>query len=125
MEPASAIGIVGVVHDRSCNFRDLRSGATHADPRRSGVTTANIVIKMTNCHSEEPAEGSRETIERELNRETASKSYPPSPGDTAKPGTPGTGEDVCETCHGTGKADGASCPACDGTGRVVRGIGGG
>ncbi len=47
------------------------------------------------------------------------------PGDEAKPGTPGTGEDVCPECNGKGKtARGDKCPSCDGTGKIVRGIGG-
>lgn len=48
-----------------------------------------------------------------------------SPGDEAPPGTPGTGEDICPDCKGTGKsASGQTCPNCEGSGRVVRGIGG-
>jgi RecJ-like exonuclease len=48
------------------------------------------------------------------------------PGDEAEPGTPGAGEDLCETCGGSGKLDdGKTCPECEGTGRVMRGIGGG
>ena len=48
------------------------------------------------------------------------------PGDEAQPGAAGTGEDLCEECGGRGKrADGSPCPNCQGTGRVVRGIGGG
>lgn len=48
------------------------------------------------------------------------------PGDEAKPGTPGAGEDVCEACSGTGRlSDGKPCPECGGSGRVMRGIGGG
>ena len=48
------------------------------------------------------------------------------PGDEAPPGTPGTGEDICPTCSGTGKKkDGAACPTCEGTGRITQGIGGG
>ena len=47
------------------------------------------------------------------------------PGDEALAGTPGTGEDLCEECGGTGiRKDGARCPNCEGTGRVTRGIGG-
>jgi len=55
------------------------------------------------------------------------------PEDDPEPGAPGTGEDVCPECHGAGKktdpetcaqAD-APCPRCDGTGRIVEGIGGG
>jgi hypothetical protein len=48
------------------------------------------------------------------------------PGDEAKPGTPGTAEDICDGCSGSGKlADGTECPECGGSGRVIRGIGGG
>jgi DnaJ-class molecular chaperone len=48
------------------------------------------------------------------------------PGDEAAPGTPGTGEDLCLECNGTGKLqDGKECPTCGGTGKVIRAIGGG
>jgi RecJ-like exonuclease len=46
------------------------------------------------------------------------------PGDEAPPGTAGTGEDVCPTCNSSGEVDGEKCANCDGTGRVVTGIGG-
>lgn len=46
------------------------------------------------------------------------------PGDEAEPGTPGTGEDSCRACHGTGRRDnGEPCPECGGTGKVVVNIG--
>ncbi len=48
----------------------------------------------------------------------------PAPGDEARPGTPGTGEDICPTCGGDGRTDDAECPECEGTGRIIRGIGG-
>lgn len=53
------------------------------------------------------------------------------PEDDPAPGAPGTGEDVCPECHGSGESRNASsgeivpCPRCDGTGRIVEGIGGG
>ena len=47
------------------------------------------------------------------------------PGDEAKPGTPGTGENVCPACRGKGKLNDAPCPECGGTGVVIEGIGGG
>jgi len=47
------------------------------------------------------------------------------PGDEAAPGTPGTGEDLCPVCGGSGKKNGADCPECEGTGRITQGIGGG
>lgn len=49
---------------------------------------------------------------------------PMSPGDDAPPGTPGTGEDVCPRCGGSGRDGGTPCPDCGGTGKVTRGIGG-
>jgi DnaJ-class molecular chaperone len=47
------------------------------------------------------------------------------PGDEATPGTPGTGEDICPVCHGTGQQDGRPCTNCDGSGKIIAGIGGG
>ncbi len=50
---------------------------------------------------------------------------PPSAGDEAAPGTPGTGENVCPDCRGSGRLNKAPCPTCDGTGVVTEGVGGG
>lgn len=47
-----------------------------------------------------------------------------SPGDEAAPGTPGTGENLCRNCNGSGQQDGKTCPVCDGSGKVIEGIGG-
>jgi hypothetical protein len=46
------------------------------------------------------------------------------PGDEAPEGTPGTGENTCPACGGTGQAGGRSCVSCGGTGLVTVGIGG-
>jgi hypothetical protein len=46
------------------------------------------------------------------------------PGDEAPPGTPGTGEALCPVCSGSGKKDGEACKMCNGTGKVIEGIGG-
>jgi len=46
------------------------------------------------------------------------------PGDEAPRGTPGTGEDVCPDCHGSGRIADAPCPTCAGRGTVIRGVGG-
>lgn len=47
------------------------------------------------------------------------------PGDEGIPGTPGTGENLCPDCGGTGKLNNAPCRTCGGTGKVIEGIGGG
>ena len=49
---------------------------------------------------------------------------PLNPGDQAAPGTPGTGENSCPICRGTGQVDGGECQNCGGTGVIVEGIGG-
>ena len=43
----------------------------------------------------------------------------------SRPGTPGTGENLCPHCSGTGKVESKACPECNGTGKVITGIGGG
>ncbi|WP_294391650.1 hypothetical protein [uncultured Sphingomonas sp.] len=47
------------------------------------------------------------------------------PGDEAAPGTPGTGENICPRCNGTGQIEGGACPECEGSGTIIQGIGGG
>ena len=49
----------------------------------------------------------------------------PAAGDDAAPGAPGTGENVCPGCNGSGRLGNRPCPNCDGTGKVIEGIGGG
>jgi len=47
------------------------------------------------------------------------------PGDEARPGTEGAGENLCPDCGGSGQLDsGADCTTCAGTGRVIEGVGG-
>jgi DnaJ-class molecular chaperone len=50
---------------------------------------------------------------------------PTNPADEAAPGTPGTGENVCPRCNGSGRLDGDECPDCGGTGKVIEGLAGG
>jgi len=47
------------------------------------------------------------------------------PGDDAPPGTPGTGENACPECGGSGRIEGRPCDNCAGTGVVIQGISGG
>lgn len=49
---------------------------------------------------------------------------PMAPGDEAPAGAPGTGEDICRACGGSGILNGSPCPECEGTGKVNVGIGG-
>jgi hypothetical protein len=48
-----------------------------------------------------------------------------SPGDEAAFGTPGTGEQTCSICGGSGLIDSQRCENCAGSGKVTQGIGGG
>ena len=52
------------------------------------------------------------------------------PEDDPAQGTPGTGQDTCPQCAGTGKqvdkagkATDLACERCEGTGKVIQGIG--
>jgi hypothetical protein len=85
---------------------------------------------------QDPPEGSRDVIERELARNAAKQNAGPTksapspgtterPGDQAPPGAPGAGENLCPECSGTGKVNGRPCDQCKGTGKIVTGIGGG
>lgn len=49
---------------------------------------------------------------------------PMAPGDQAPEGTPGTGENLCPKCGGSGTLDGKRCANCEGSGKVIEGIGG-
>ncbi|MDB5368845.1 MAG: hypothetical protein JWP20_403 [Roseomonas sp.] len=46
------------------------------------------------------------------------------PGDDAPAGTPGTGDDICPDCQGSGQINEKPCETCKGTGVVTKGIGG-
>jgi DnaJ-class molecular chaperone len=46
-------------------------------------------------------------------------------GDEIPSGTPGSGDDVCPRCNGSGKMEGQECEFCSGTGIITRAIGGG
>ena len=53
------------------------------------------------------------------------QNVPLNPGDEGPADAPGVGEDVCGACRGTGLVEGQRCTVCGGTGKVMRGIGGG
>jgi DnaJ-class molecular chaperone len=61
-------------------------------------------------------------IQKEMHMSTDQRDL--NPGDEAAPGTPGTGEVVCDECHGSGKKDGMPCAKCGGNGKLVKGVGG-
>ena len=46
------------------------------------------------------------------------------PGDEAPAGTPGTGENICRECGGSGRVGDSVCPSCNGSGKVTVGVGG-
>jgi hypothetical protein len=48
---------------------------------------------------------------------------PTKPGDESPAGTPGTGENVCRRCNGSGKVAGQRCEQCNGTGIVTTNVG--
>jgi hypothetical protein len=69
---------------------------------------------------------SRGTITRSRDRHimpTGPAQDPRKPGDGVPAGTPGSGENVCSRCHGSGAVDGTRCSECAGTGVVTTNVG--
>lgn len=71
-----------------------------------------------------PAEPSARPSVSPRQEEANMVNTPTNPGDDAEPGTPGTGENLCRRCGGSGSIDSGDCPECGGTGKVIEGIGG-
>jgi DnaJ-class molecular chaperone len=44
--------------------------------------------------------------------------------EAVRPGAPGSGENICRKCEGTGKVGGETCSECGGSGKVTTPIGG-
>lgn len=70
-----------------------------------------------------PSSNAGDGSNREAPASTSDRA-PMNPGDQAPPGTPGTGEDVCPRCGGSGQLGASACPDCGGSGKVNVGIGG-
>ena len=45
------------------------------------------------------------------------------PQDPSQPRDKQTAENLCRDCGGSGRRDGAPCPSCGGTGKVVETVG--
>lgn len=93
-------------------------GAAAPGPLGTGPMSDEIDLAESVAGEEDPGA----SIDLEAR---AGAQAPMSPGDEAPAGTPGTGEDICPACGGSGKQAGADCPQCQGTGKVTAGIGGG
>ena len=71
--------------------------------------------------SDKPVDQAREKGKQA--QQSADRDAMVNPGDEAPPGTPGTGENLCRDCRGTGRREGGEpCPTCGGTGKVIEGI---
>lgn len=74
-----------------------------------------------------PLEISQASLEAEEDPRASRPPSPQAPGDEVPPTAPGSAEGICRLCGGSGRtatAD-APCPACEGTGHVQVGVGGG
>lgn len=78
-------------------------------------------LKFADRHSFDAKRGAYHAIQKSIH----------TPDDDPELGTPGTGEDVCPECEGTGKQidketgkrTDKPCERCDGTGIIVQGLG--
>jgi hypothetical protein len=82
---------------------------------------ASIDLAMASAN---PSPGASDQPAGAQGARATSPSTPMAPGDEAPAGTPGTGEDLCRACGGSGMLNGGACPECEGTGKVTVGIGG-
>lgn len=67
------------------------------------------------------------TIEEKSNQpsdDTRVETAAINPGDIAPAGTPGTGDNLCPDCSGSGRLGQRECQTCGGSGRVIEGVGG-
>lgn len=74
--------------------------------------------------TERPVDLAAESVAGEEDPGASVDMVPMAPGDEAPAGTPGSGEDVCRTCGGSGKLGATACTDCAGTGKITVGIGG-
>lgn len=59
-------------------------------------------------------------------REASDPERAPAPGDEVEPSTQGAAETICDVCDGSGHLDnGEQCPNCNGTGVIIKAVGGG
>ncbi len=59
-------------------------------------------------------------------REASDPERAPAPGDEVPPGTQGAAETICSECDGNGRLEnGEQCANCNGTGVVIKAVGGG
>jgi hypothetical protein len=84
---------------------------------------ANPTRDPSGDHTKRPVDLAAESVAGEEDP-GASIDTAMAPADQAPPGTPGTGENVCPQCGGSGRAGTVVCPACEGRGTVTTGIGG-
>jgi hypothetical protein len=77
--------------------------------------------------SSRPVEVDEATVERmraDLQRVPRSSASQTGNPDAVPPDAPGSGENLCRTCAGSGTVDTMPCPDCGGTGTVTTAIGG-
>lgn len=99
-------------------------GQPGRDPLSFGHSIAGEEDPGAAFDNETPQPGASDQPAGPGGRDPSPATPPLAPGDEAAPGTPGTGENLCPACGGTGRRAGVPCTECAGTGRVTVGIGG-
>src|SRR5947199_303234 len=78
----------------------LGAGWPSMDPVHAKKGMAGIALAGVRVHRRRPVMAN---TPREGPTDTSGRPKPMAPGDQAPPGTPGTGEDVCPRCGGSGR----------------------
>lgn len=105
-----------MAEDRSHPAKPIDLGESVAGEEDPG---ASVDMAVNN-----PAPGASDQPAGAAGARPGAPGQPMAPGDEAPAGTPGTGEDICRACGGSGRLNGSACPECEGTGKVTVGIGG-
>lgn len=111
--------LTGVLHDLEQNYLGLEQDFLEFFPEAVTRFAEPLVLSAA-----QPKLGHKEGCMNKRPSATNPAQRRLMPGDQARPGTPGTGENICRQCQGSGRLDGRDCPNCGGSGLVTEGIGG-
>lgn len=100
-----------------------RLSAMHPDKPAEAVEQANLDSQSV-AGEEDPGAALDMPAGRPASQSDPRPPGAASPGNEAAEGTPGTGDNICRKCGGTGHAAHGPCPSCNGSGMVTAAAGG-
>jgi hypothetical protein len=93
-------------------------------PRNETISSTGAGLPDDSSGLAEVDEATVERVRADLQREPRSGETQRGNPDAVPPDAPGSGENLCRTCAGSGIFHNRPCPDCNGTGTVTTAIGG-